>query len=217
MQILARAALIAASILLFVPLGCASAPEPKKPKIAPPRKKARRPVRTAERAEAERRSEQEPVFEETPDPDALRLFQKLVEQPALALERDASPPDVTKIGLNDTALGEALGMRPWEMVMGATLKQEQRASMPVTLDPAACETFIAQGGLGVIEVDLFLTVGERGARVLAQDARIGPVAVIGGHGRCFTSGEDKPLAAELHVIVRNGAGTVLVRGYRRGR
>lgn len=215
---LARA-LLAASILAFVPVGCASAPEPVKPKIVPIKKgkNVRRAVRAAERAEAARRSELEPVFEEAPDPEAMRLFQRIVDQPALPLTRAASPPEVTKVALADTALGEAIGMKAAEQISGLYLKREQRASMPVTLEPGACETFIAQGGIGAIEVDLFLTTGERGARVLAQDTRVGPIAVIGGRGRCWTSGESKPIAAELHVVMREGAGVVLVRSFRRDR
>ena len=213
-----RAAVLAA--LLAASAGCASAPPSTRPKPGSARA-ARRPkhrtLHVARPAIQERRSEREPVIEEVPDPEAKRLFEARLEEPALALVPAALPPKVTAIALADTARGEAPGMRPAEEIAAATLPEGKRATMAVTLAPGSCATFIAQGGLGVIEVDLFLVLADRsaGARILAQDRGVGPIAVIGGHGRCYKNPRDTPLAAELHTTVRRGSGVVLVRGYRK--
>ncbi|APR75509.1 Hypothetical protein A7982_00855 [Minicystis rosea] len=108
-------------------------------------------------------------------------------------------------------------MRPSEALASAKLVEGQRATLAVTLAPGECATFIAQGGLGIADLDLFLVAADRsdGIRILAQDTNLGPIALIGGHGRCYKNPLDKPLAAELHTTVRRGTGIVLVRGYRK--
>jgi hypothetical protein len=101
-------------------------------------------------------------------------------------------------------------------VFVATLAEGQRATMPVKLSPGECATFIAQGGLGVIEVDLFLTQGDgAAARIIGQDPATGPIAVIGGHGQCFAGAPGSGTLATLNAAVRRGAGVVLVGEYRK--
>jgi hypothetical protein len=214
----AWAARVAALSLLAA--GCGSATPPPPPKVAsatPARGKARKHLEVVKPHVQQRRSEQEPVIEEVPDPEAKRLFEERLAEPAAALAPAAKPPKVTSIALSDTARGEAAGMHPLGEIATATLAEGKRATMAITLDPGACVTFIAQGGLGVIEVDLFLALADRsdGSRILAQDQGMGPIAVIGGHGRCYKNPRETPLAAELHATVRRGSGTVLVRGYRK--
>jgi hypothetical protein len=86
----------------------------------------------------------------------------------------------------------------------------------VTLAPGECATFIAQGGLGIVEVDLFLTTGQGSqARILAQDPTSGPIAVLGGKGACFRNPQQGAAQLDLSVRARRGAGLVIVRGYRR--
>src|SRR5689334_19667031 len=107
-------------------------------------------------------------------------------------------------------------MKPSGEIFSTTLAEGQRATLPVKLAAGECATFIAQGGLGVIEVDLFLTGGEGvHARILAEDTATGPIAVIGGHGRCVTGPAGAGIEATLHAAVRRGAGVVLVRAYKK--
>jgi hypothetical protein len=123
---------------------------------------------------------------------------------------------VTAIALDDTRRGQAPGMKPAGEIFTATLAEGQRATMPVKLDAGECATFIAQGGLAVIEVDLFLTAGEgASAHILYEDPATGPIAVIGGYGQCVSGSAGAGLEAVLHVAVRRGAGVVLVRAYKR--
>jgi hypothetical protein len=135
--------------------------------------------------------------------------------PAAALSQPPAPPRVTALALANTARGEALGMRAEEPVASATLREGERAALPVRIAPGECATFLAQGGLGVVEVDLFLTpAGAPAADVLVEDPTSGPIAVLGGRGACFPNRGATPIQAELHVQLRRGGGVVLVQGYR---
>jgi hypothetical protein len=150
------------------------------------------------------------------DPEAAKLFLEGIAQPPAMLSQASSPPKVTVVGLEHTARGEAGGMRADGAIIGAMLTEGQRASLAVTLAANDCATFVAQGGLGVVELDLFLTSGEGSSmRVIAEDPTSGPIAVIGGRAGCVAHGGRAPLKAELHARVRRGAGLVLVRGFRK--
>ena len=150
------------------------------------------------------------------DPEAARLFLENLSQPALAFGNATSPPRVTLLGLEQTVRGEAGGMRAEGAPMAAMLTEGQRATMAVTLAPNECATFVAHGGLGVIELDLFLTTGEKSSlRVLAEDPTSGPIAVIGGRAGCYSLGGSKPVTCELSTRARRGGGLVLVRGFRK--
>lgn len=178
-------------------------------------KPARRVVVVAKPEAVVRPPESESVIHELPDPEAQRLFAKRLAQPAVPL--DSTTPRATELALADTARGQAPDMAPLGAIAGASLLEGQRAMMPVILAPGECATFIAEGGLGVIEVDLFLLLADRsaGVHVLAEDAGVGPIGVVGGGGHCYRSGRATPVAAELHVTVRRGAGVVLLRGYKK--
>lgn len=215
---------LAVCIFAFFPIaaaGCASSTSGQQAKVAGAaklrRKSRRHRLRVVKPHALQRRSEQEPVLEEVPDPEAKRLFEQRLAEPAVALGPASPLPKVTAIALSDTARGEAAGMRPLGPIAAATLAEGKRATTAVTLEPGTCATFIAQGGLGVIEVDLFLVLADKseGTRILAEDEGAGPIAVIGGHGRCYKNPLATPLAAELHATVRRGSGVVLVRGYRK--
>jgi hypothetical protein len=158
-----------------------------------------------------------PLVEKTAaDLEAARLFLAELDKPGEALGIQASPPRVTVLGLDNTARGEASGMTADQTILSATLREGQRAATSITVAPDECATFIAQGGLGVIELDLFLTTTGRGpARILAEDRRSGSIAVIGGRGECFLNRGQASLAADLHVRLRRGSGVVIVRAYRR--
>jgi hypothetical protein len=166
---------------------------------------------------AERPSELVSVTDDHPDPEAQRLFQARMGQAAVPLVPAPLPQRVTATRLDDTRRGEAPDMKPASDIYGATLAEGQRATMKISLAPTDCVTFIAQGGIGVIEVDLFLTSNDTATgRVLAEDTSVGPIAVIGGHGKCVSGAKGTGTDAVLNVAVRRGAGLVLVQTYKRG-
>ncbi|WP_240806747.1 hypothetical protein [Polyangium spumosum] len=148
-----------------------------------------------------------------PDPEAARLFLERYLLPPLPLRTDVRPSRVLVLALDGSVRGETAGMSAEGPRLGATLAEGQRASVPVSFSAGACLTVVAQGGLGVVELDLFLTTGEPGpVRIVAQDARAGPTAVIGGEHDCFTFLE--PFSGHLSVFMREGSGLVLVQPFR---
>ncbi|MFS8068618.1 MAG: hypothetical protein ACMG6S_19850, partial [Byssovorax sp.] len=84
---------------------------------------------------------------EAPDPEALRFFLDHLAEPAATPSREA-PPGVAALALANTALGEAAGLTPDGPLVFASLLPGQRLTIPVTLPPGRCATFLAQGGLG---------------------------------------------------------------------
>ena len=156
------------------------------------------------------------------DPEAVTSFERNSSLAPVAF-KTAEPPRLTAIAVSNTARSEARGLTPDSDVRHATLAEGQRASQPVDLSPGDCVTVIAHGGLGVMEVDAFLMAptdpgapSETALRaaVLAQDARNGPIAVIGGQGGCFLFSGRETIHAELVVQARRGAGPVVVQVFR---
>jgi hypothetical protein len=194
----------------------------------PPRKKAKAPVlapasATASRAvkltttSYDRPNELAPVTDDHPDPEAQRQFEARLGQAALPLLATKEPQRVTAAALDDTRRGEAPNMAAAGDVFAATLAEGQRATLKISLRPTDCVAFIAQGGLGVVEVDLFLTTSDGpSGHILAEDTSVGPIAVIGGRGKCVSGAKGTGTEAVLNVAVRRGAGLVLVRTYARG-
>lgn len=150
-----------------------------------------------------------------PDPESRRFFRERIAEPSVS-PSGAPPSRVTVLALENTARGEAAEMKPDADLITAVLAEGQRTTVPVSIAAGECATFIAHGGLGVIEVDLFLTQGKAAeVTILAQDSDVGPIAVIGGRDGCFKSPEGKALSAELSVVARRGGGPVVARVYRR--
>ncbi|WP_437630163.1 hypothetical protein [Sorangium sp. So ce854] len=157
-----------------------------------------------------------------PDPEAARLFLSRVGQ--RRAPATAPVPRVTALALENTARGEARGMTALGDVASLPIAEGESSAIQVRVAPGECAVFIAQGGLGVIEVDLFVTRGAPPAlEIAAQDADSGPIAVIGGRGTCFSvpaapaapaAPGSAPVLVNLHAQVRRGAGVVLVQGYR---
>jgi hypothetical protein len=216
-----RAPVLVALLLALALPGCRGTPVRARIKLPrhdmASRHMSSRGVTLAAAPTADRPSELAHVTEEKADPEAERLFKARLGQAAIPLVPISSPPKVTAIALDDTRRGEAPDMHPEGAVFSATLAEGQRAAMPVTLPLGECVTFIAQGGLGVMELDLFLTPGQGdAARILAEDPASGPIAVIGGHGQCYSAdAHNKITSATLHAAVRRGAGVVLVQEFRR--
>jgi hypothetical protein len=153
---------------------------------------------------------------EASEPEARRFFLDHRSAPAVPPSR-AAPPGVATIALGNTALGEAAGLTPDGPLVFAELSAGQRLTIPVKLPPGRCATFLAQGGLGVIEIDLFLTTPAPSSppSVLAAEVAPGPVAVIGGRRGCMTAPPGAPSDLELHAVLRRGAGAVLVQTFGR--
>lgn len=153
---------------------------------------------------------------EAPDPEALRFFLDHLAAPAATPSREA-PPGVAAMALANTALGEAAGLTAEGPLVFAALSPGQRLTLPVKLPPGRCATFLAQGGVGVIEIDLFLTTPAQGTvpAFLADEVAAGPIAVIGGRRGCMTAPAGAPSALELHAVLRRGAGNVLVQTFGR--
>lgn len=147
-----------------------------------------------------------------PSPDAARLFRESLAASPVAFAAPVHPHRVLQLGLEGTARGEAVDMKTDGPAQSANLEEGQRARMPVSLQAGDCSTFIAQGGLGVVELDLFLTTGEGDAtRILAQDTREGPIAVIGGKDGCYVPRAS--IDGYLDVLLRKGKGPVLLQRY----
>jgi hypothetical protein len=206
------------ALALLALSSCASPPKrkPQIPIVAPPGNPiSGRDVALASSASL-RPSELASVTDDKPDPEAQRQFQARLGQAALPLQATTSPQRVTAIALDDTRRGETPDMAPASEVYAATLAEGQRASMKVSIGPSDCVAFIAQGGLGVVEVDLFLTSSEGASgHILAEDTSIGPIAVIGGRGRCLAGAKGTGTDAVLNVAVRRGEGLVLVRAFKK--
>ena len=153
-----------------------------------------------------------PAAPEAPDPDALRFLLDHLSAPAVP-PSSAAPSRVATLALAATALGETAGLTSQGPAVFAVLTPGQRLTVPVTLPPGRCATFLAQGGLGVIEIDLFLATPSAGRlpAVLAAEVAPGPVAVIGGRRGCLAAPPGAPSALELHAMLRRGEGAVLVQ------
>jgi hypothetical protein len=146
------------------------------------------------------------------DPEAQRSFLDSLELPALALSVEPSPPQVPFLALQNTARGEASEDAAEPDVWSARLETGQRATRKLSLTGGSCVTVVGQGGLGVTEIDLFLTRPEERPVVIAADRNAGPVAVLGGRGGCVRA-PAAGLELDLSARVRAGRGLVLVRVY----
>lgn len=209
----ARARAILAALLLAPGAGCGGPTAAPMPRVIASARAPASSASVALSARPRRATEADPP---PPDPESLRMFLDGVAQPSVAPLR-GPPPRVTARALEGTALGEAPGGTAVDAPVTAVLAVGKRVSVAVSIEPGECATFIAQGGLGVIEVDLFLTRGdaEDAASVLDQDLATGPIAVIGGRRGCFRNPGSTAISGKIHAMVRRGEGPVVVQRYRR--
>lgn len=148
-----------------------------------------------------------------PDPEAQKSFLASFGEPARDLVFDAAPPKVTLLALVNTARGEVKDPESEAEVWSAKLETGQRATRAVSIPGGACVTVIGQGGLGLIEVDLFLTISREGEPVvIGADRGEGPMAILGGRAGCLRA-PSAGLDVDLSVRARTGEGLVLVRMY----
>jgi hypothetical protein len=210
----ARAALHALGLVFAATaIGCGAEPAPAPLVIASSPRRATASA-AAPRSSADLAPPRAPT--DAPEPEALRFFLDHLAAPAVPPSSGA-PPGVAAIALANTALGEAKGLTAVGPPVFARLLVGQRLSIPVTLPRGRCATFLAQGGLGVIEIDLFLTTPAEGTvpAFLASEVASGPVAVIGGRKGCMAAPDGAPSSLVLHAIVRRGEGNVLAQAFAR--
>jgi hypothetical protein len=153
-----------------------------------------------------------------PDPAARALFQRAAPSLAPLTPLLVPPPRVAMAGLDATIAAESAPPGAIPPVMLALLREGERARATIELPAGECAGFAAQGGLGVVEVDLFVTPAGDPATILAEDLASGPVAVIGGRAATGTAApvcaRGGPTTIDLHAQVRRGAGAVLAQRFR---
>lgn len=142
-----------------------------------------------------------------------------LKQPALALSAETARSKASRVlmsAFSNSALDSAFGMEPEGEVLGVELSEGERASQTLQLMPGKCMTWIAQGGLGTIEIDMVLVSAEgNAASIIALDEQEGPIAVLGRGMGCVRHKQSKPLPAALSVVMRKGGGLLLLRSYQR--
>jgi hypothetical protein len=127
----------------------------------------------------------------------------------------AEPPTtLTAMAVFATGHAEARGLVPDSNLYGVRLAEGERAELGL-VPPPGCVTVVAHGGLGVMEVDSFVVDGPPDSpRILAEDDRAGPAAVLGGQGACAPLSSAQAGAARIVVIVRRGSGPVVMGVFR---
>lgn len=157
-----------------------------------------------------------------PPPHSQEAVQHLfssANQPVRALSPDMAVLKTSRVmlqALSNTALDAAFGMQPQSDVLGANLLEGELASHALTVPPGKCITYVAQGGLGTVEIDMMLVRKQKQAvSMMALDEQEGPIAVLGRGTSCVRHREPKPFEATLTVWMRKGSGLVLVRAYER--
>lgn len=152
-----------------------------------------------------------------PSLEARRLFVVALQRPEIALTPGQRVPRVLLAGLDGTARGAAAGMTAQGEPKVAVLAEGARLAVPLPLQPGECHAVVAQGGLGVVELDLYLTRGPTPeVDILAEDRESGPVAVLRGEGGCLEGVSREPVSdGVLHATLRRGAGLVAVQIYTR--
>lgn len=195
---------------------CASSPPPSAPAPAARARTARiggkRRLPVVAGAGA-RRAKEDASAEKKLDPEPQRVLRAKLGEPSVP--PSSSPPSaVTALGLANTATSEAEGLSSDGPVVSAVLAEGQRLELSRTIAIGHCLTVVAQGSLGVREVDVFLGTGKPGdPEILAQDEQLGPVAILGGRKGCFRHARSTPLAATIYVLLRRGEGAVLVQSF----
>ena len=145
-----------------------------------------------------------------PDPEAARFLLTHTGGPAKGFSAE-SPLSLTALAVIATGHAEARGLAQDPTLYGARLAEGERAELVLTPAPG-CVTVVAHGGLGVMEIDSFVVDGPADSpRVIGQDDRAGPVAVVGGQGACVALGGGAP---RIIVIVRRGGGPVMMGVFR---
>lgn len=154
------------------------------------------------------------------DPSARPFFLESLTRPARALEA-ASADTLTAMAVLETGRVEARDASGDLLLLGARLSEGDRARVDLKPAGAECFTAIAHGGIGVMELDVFLVTGPDGdPTIVRDDEKSGPVAVAGGGSACSVTlstcgpvcwnGDASSVAPRVEVVVRRGSGPVVV-------
>lgn len=168
-----------------------------------------------------------PLFEIDPrDPAARPYFVETLARPSHPLA-STTPQSLTAQSVIDTSRVEARDAAGELALFEAKIGEGERAALPLAPKGDECFTAIAHGGLGVMELDVFIVAGSDGdPKFLAEDEKSGPVAVAGGRAQCPPSQpscgpvcvsealESAP-GLRVEVVVRRGRGPVVVGVARR--
>lgn len=158
------------------------------------------------------------------DEAAYAFFKQSLARPAKSLEPRAAESSLTAIAVVETGRGEAKDVSEPAALFGATLEEGDRAVLPLARAEPDCVTVVAHGGLGVAEVDAYVVEGpDASPRVIGEDGRPGPIAVVGGLGGCRKASSDcGPIcltrtseSPRVEIVVRRGSGPVVVGVLRR--
>jgi len=150
------------------------------------------------------------------DLEAVRVLQRsLLSTTPVAFAPATNPGSVLSLALEGSVRGEVDGLSQDGPILEAALEEGEWARTPRTkLDAPACITLVAQGGVGTVELDLFVLSGKPSApRLLAEDKRGGPLAIIGGKTGCFLL--DAGTDFEIIALMRKGSGSLLVLRFRK--
>lgn len=151
-----------------------------------------------------------------PDRDARTAFLATLQRPGVGPAAGLRVSRVLRSGLEATARGVAPGMTSSSDPAMASLAEGARLTIPLPMQPGECFTVVAQGGLGVVELDLYLTEGvEPRVQIVAEDREIGPIAVLRGENGCLAGARSAAPDGAVHAVVRQGAGLVAVQIYKR--
>lgn len=115
------------------------------------------------------------------------------------------------------------GMKAESAFVCQTVAEAGTISVPVTLQPGKCYTFLAHSFPNITDIDVFLRpnlgptppplLAGFATMVLAQDSEQGPIASIGGGKNCFKNPFPIPGAGVVDVIAKQGGGPLAVQVY----
>ena len=115
------------------------------------------------------------------------------------------------------------GMKPEGAFACENIADQGKVSVPVSLLPGKCYTFLAHGFPNITDIDLFLKpnlgpkpppllAGFAGV-VLAQDSDQGPIASIGKGKGCFKNPFPIPGAGVVEAVSKQGGGPLAIQVY----
>lgn len=162
-----------------------------------------------------------PLFSlQVSDPFAVPLYLEAVRRPAVPLAA-VEAGSLTAQAVLDTKKVEARVAPDPIALSQATLAEGERVRLDLDTQGDECFTAIAHGGLGVMELDVFISSGDALApTILARDEKSGPEAVAGGSSSCATPrpgcgpvcvpARAVPAGLRVEVVVRKGKGPVVL-------
>ena len=127
----------------------------------------------------------------------------------------ASATDPISIGIQQNAGQNAPGMRPDGSAVRLQLQQGQTSEGQITLQPNKCYTLVGASMLGVLEVEIKVTMpAPLNTQVLGQNAAgMNPMPVVWPGENCYRTPTPIAMPARLEVTMKSGAGTIGIQPY----